>query len=391
MIFELTDQQRLVKDSVDRLMSDRYTFEARETIRKGTENWSRERWKDYAGLGLLALRVDEADGGFGCGPFDTMIVMEAFGRALALEPYVSTVLLGAGLIRLAANAEQRARLLPPLCEGRLLLAFAHSEEQSGNDLRHVAATAAPAEGGFVLNGKKTLVLHGDSADYLIVSARSSGATLDPSGIGLFLVAAEASGLSRRSYRMIDGQRAADIELNGVRVSPDNVIDASGQSLPIIQQVVEETIAALAAEAVGVMDEMLRLTSDYLRVRKQFGVEIASFQAIQHRLADMFIALEQARSMAMFAANACQSDDASHRSTCIAAAKVQISRSIRFVSQQAIQLHGGIGMTMEYKIGHLFQRATMIDTLFGNGDHHLSRLAAGSGLFAALDGCASDSR
>lgn len=382
MIFELTEQQRLIKDSVERLMSDRYTFEARETLRKGAEHWSRERWKDYAGLGLLALRIDEADGGFGCDPFDTMIVMEAIGRALALEPYVSTVLLGAGVIRLAGNEEQRTRLLPPLCEGRLLLAFAHSEEQSGNDLRHVAATAAPDEGGFVLNGEKTLVLHGDSADYLIVSARSSGATLDPSGIGLFLVATDAPGLSRRSYRTIDGQRAADIELNGVRVSPGNVIDASGQALPVIQQVVDETIAALAAEAVGVMDEMLRLTSDYLRVRKQFGVEIASFQAIQHRLADMFIALEQARSMAMFAANACQSDDASYRSTCIAAAKVQISRSIRFVSQQAIQLHGGIGMTMEYKIGHLFQRATMIDTLFGNGDHHLGLLAKGDGLFAA---------
>lgn len=382
MNFELTEEQSLLKDSVERLMSDRYAFETREAIRNSDEGWSRDRWNDYAELGLLALRIDEDHGGIGCGPFETMVVMEALGRALTLEPYISTMLLGATSLRLGGNEEQKARILPSVCAGDALLAFAHTEQQSANNLHHVTTSAMPADGGFTLDGTKTLVLHGDSADHLIISARISGAPHDRTGLGLFLVAADAPGLSRQTYKTIDGQNAADIELNNVHVSAENVIGTPGEALPIIEQTVEETIAALAAEAIGLMDEMLRLTIEYLQVRKQFGTELAAFQSLQHRLADMFIALEQARSMAILAADACQSDNAAHRATNIAAAKVQISRSLRFVSQQAIQLHGGIGMTMEYKVGHLFQRATMIDVLFGNADHHLDKLTKGSGFFAA---------
>ena len=274
----------------------------------------------------------------------------------------------------AANAMQSA-ILPKIASGETLLAFAHAERQSRYDLADVAMTARKDGSHFILDGEKTLVLNGDSADQLIVSARLSGSRRDPSGIGLFLVDAAADGVARRGYPSIDGRRAAEISFSGVRVAADAAIGEPGDAFALIERVTDHAIAALCAEAVGAMDALHESTVEYLKSRKQFGVPIGNFQVLQHRAADMLIALEQARSMALFAAMMADDADPAARRQALSAAKVQIGRSGRFIGQQAIQLHGGIGMTMEYSAGHYFKRLTAIDTLFGDADHHLALLRA----------------
>jgi pimeloyl-CoA dehydrogenase small subunit len=308
--------------------------------------------------------------------------MEAWGRALALEPFLATAVLGGGFLRHGGSDEQKAGLVPKIAEGGLTLAFAHTERQSRYDLADVATQAKKDGQGWVLDGEKGVVLHGDSADKLIVTARVGGGRRDREGVALFLVDAKAEGVSRRGYPTQDGLRAAEISLARVRVGPEGVIGEPGAALPLVERVVDEAIAALCAEAVGAMDALHELTLDYLKTRKQFGVAIGSFQALQHRAADMMIALEQARSMAMFATMMAADENAEERRKSVAAAKVQIGRSARFVGQQATQLHGGIGMTMEYKGGHYFKRLTMIDTMFGDADHHLRELASRGGLIDA---------
>jgi pimeloyl-CoA dehydrogenase small subunit len=379
MDFDLAEEQQLLKDSVTRLMADRYGFEARKTYQASAEGWSRELWRQYAELGLLGVPFAEADGGFGGGPVETMLVMEAFGRALAVEPYVATVVLAGGLIRRGGSAEQRAALIPAIASGELILAFAHAERESGHDLFDVGAVARKDGDAFVLNGAKGLVLHGDCADKLIVSARSVGGRRDRGGIGLFLVDANAEGLSRRGYPTQDGMRAAEIALTDVRVAPQDVIGDPEAAYPLIERVADEAIAALGAEAVGAMNDALETTVEYLKTRKQFGVPIGSFQALQHRASDMVVALEQARSMMMLATMMAGEENVGERRKAISAAKVQIGRSARFIGQQSIQLHGGIGMTMEYKLGHSFKRLTMIDLAFGDADYHLERLSRSEGL------------
>ena len=345
---------------------------------KETDGWSRDMWRQYVDLGLTALPFAEEHGGVGGGSVETMIVMEAFGRALALEPYLATVVLGGGFLRRASEAVQ-SDVLPKVAAGETLLAFAHTERQSRYDLADVATTAKKDGAGYVLDGAKSLVLHGDVADKLVVSARLSSDQRSRSGIGLFLVDAKAPGVSRRGYGTIDGLRAADVTLDKVKVSPGLALDAEGNAMELIEQVVDSGIAALCAEAVGAMSAMHEMTVDYLKQRKQFGVPIGNFQVLQHRAGDMLIALEQARSMAMLATMMSEEENAAERRKAISAAKVQIGRSAKIVGEGAIQLHGGIGMTMEYKVGHYFKRATMIDKTFGDADHHLAVLARMGGI------------
>jgi pimeloyl-CoA dehydrogenase small subunit len=380
MDFDLTDEQRLLKDSVDRLIADHYQFEQRKKYTVEPDGWSRGVWQQYAELGLLGLPFAEAHGGFGGGPVETMIVMEAFGRGLVLEPYFATIILGGGLLRRAAAPVQQQAMLPQVVQGRLKLAFAHVERQSRYDLADVATTARRDGAAWVLDGAKSIVLHGDCADRLLVTARVSGARRDRTGIGLFVVDPSASGVARRGYPTQDGLRAAELTLSGVRVATDDVLGDPAASLPVIEHVVDEAIAALCAEAVGAMQEMHEATLEYLKTRQQFGRPIGQFQVLQHRSVDMLVALEQARSMAMFAAVTAGEENATERRRSIAAAKVQIGRSGRHIGEEAIQLHGGIGMTMEYKVGHYFKRMTMIDKLFGDADVHLETLARLGGLF-----------
>ncbi len=379
MDFDFTEEQRLLKESVDRFIADRYEFEHRKSFAKNDSGYSDENWKQFADLGVLAIPFAEEHGGFGGGPIETMIVMEAFGRGLVLEPYFATVVLGGGLLRHAGSDAQKGEFIPKIASGELRLAFAHGEPQARYDLADVQTRAKKTGSDYVLDGEKSLVLNGDSADMLIVTARISGNQTDRSGIGLFLLDANTAGVSRRGYPTQDGLRAAEISLSGVEVPADRVLNEN--ALPAIERVVDEAIAALAAEAVGTMSEMHALTVEYLKTRKQFGVAIGAFQALQHRAVDMFVALEQARSMAMFATMMSGEDDAEARSRAISAAKVQIGRSAKIVGQGAIQLHGGVGMTMELKVGHYFKRATMIDVLFGDADYHLARLAEAGSLAA----------
>jgi pimeloyl-CoA dehydrogenase small subunit len=382
MDFTLNDEQRLLRESTERLLGEHYDFEARKRYAREANGFSEELWRRYAQLGLLALPFAESDGGIGAGPVETMIVMEAFGRALALEPYLATVVLGGSLVRLGANAATRAALIPMIASGELKLAFAHAERQARYDLSDVMTSARKDGTGFVLEGAKSLVLNGDAADKLVVSARLSGGQRDRDGVVLFLVDAAADGVMRRGYPTVDGLRAAEVTLSRVRVAADAVIGEPGDAFTLIERVVGGAIAALAAEAVGAMAAMHELTVDYLKTRKQFGVPIGNFQVLQHRAADMLIALEEARSLALLATMMVDERNATERRKAIAAAKVQIGRSGRIVGQGAIQLHGGIGMTMEYKVGHYFKRVTMIDSLFGDADHHLAALARMGGLVAA---------
>jgi pimeloyl-CoA dehydrogenase small subunit len=382
MDFALTDEQRLLQDSITSLFADHYAFDARRRYSQEPDGWSRSIWRRYADLGLLGMPFAEDYGGTAGGPVETMIVMEAMGRALALEPYVATVVLSGGLLRLGGNNTMRAELLPKIASGDLLLAFAHAERPSRYDLADVAAVARRDGESYVIDGDKTLVLHGDSAAKFVVSARIAGGQRDRDGIGLFLIDAASAGVSRRGYATMDGARAAELSLTGVRVSTNAVIGSPGAALPLIEQVADVTMAALAAEAVGAMAAMHEITVDYMKTRKQFGVAIGGFQVLQHRAADMLIALEQARSMAMLATMMASENDARERRLAISAAKVQIGRSGRFIGQQATQIHGGIGMTMEHRVGHYFKRVTMIDTMFGDADHHLGILAQAGGLVAA---------
>ncbi|HSP25789.1 MAG TPA: acyl-CoA dehydrogenase [Saliniramus sp.] len=373
MDFDFNDEQRMLKDSVEKLLQGRYDFDARRKFSASPEGFSREIWAAFAEMGLLALPFSEDDGGLGAGPVETMITMEAFGRALVVEPYLPSVILCGGLLRHAGSEAQRAEHIPAIAAGERLFAFAHAERQARYDHFDVAVAAQRDGDGYVIHGEKGLVLSGDSADWLVVSARTSGERRDTRGISLFLVEANAPGITRRGYATQDGARAAEVSFENVRVSKDALLGPLDEALPLIERVTDEAIAALCAEAVGVMEDMHGATVEYLKVRNQFGTHIGAFQVLQHAAADMFIALEQGRSMAMYATMMAREDDANERARAVAAAKVQIGRSCKFVGENTVQLHGGVAVTMEYKVAHAFKRATMIDKLFGDADHHLARV------------------
>jgi pimeloyl-CoA dehydrogenase small subunit len=379
MDFDLSEEQRLLKDSVDGLLNDSYDFESRKKYGAEKGGWSKSVWNKLAEQGLLGLPFSEDDGGFGAGAVETMIVMEALGKALLLEPYLATVVLGGGFIRRGGSAEQKAAHIPGIIDGSKTLAFAQLEKNSRYDLNDVATSAKKKSDGWVIDGEKFVVLNGESADTLVVTARTKGGQRDTSGIGVFLVPGNAKGVSKKGYPTQDGLHAADITFTGVEVGADAAIGDPEDSLALIEQVVDDARIAMCAEAVGAMDESLKSTVEYLKTRTQFGVPIGSFQVLQHRAADMFVAVEQARSMSMYATMAADFDDPKARANAVAAAKVQIGKSAKFVGQQAIQLHGGIGMTMEARIGHYFKRLTMIETTFGDSDYHLRRVSEQGGL------------
>jgi pimeloyl-CoA dehydrogenase small subunit len=379
MDFDLSEEQRLLKESVDGLLTDAYDFDHRKKYMKEKGGWSRAIWSKLAEQGLLGLPFSEDDGGFGAGAVETMIVMEALGKALVLEPYLATVVIGGGFLRHGGSAAQKAAHIPGIIDGGKTFAFAQLEKNSRYDLFDVATTAKKKGDGWVIDGEKFVVVNGESADTLIVTARTKGGQRDHGGIGVFLVPGNAKGVARKGYPTQDGLHAADITFTGVEVGSDAVIGDPENGLPLIERVVDEARTALCSEAVGAMDESLKATVEYLKTRKQFGVAIGSFQTLQHRAADMFVAVEQARSMSMFATMAADFDSARERATAVAAAKVQVGKSLKFVGQQAIQLHGGVGMTMEYKIGHYFKRLTMIENSFGDTDYHLRRVTEAGGL------------
>ena len=379
MDFSLTDEQKLLKDSVDRLLAEKYDFAKRKTFAASRLGWSREMWNQYAELGLLGVAFDEKHGGSGGGPVETMIVMEALGRSIALEPYVPTVVLGGGFILEGGTEKQKAAMLPQIAEGKLLLAFAHTERQARFDMFDIATRARKDGTGYLLDGTKTIVWHGDSADKLLVTARVSGQQRDKDGIGLFIVDGKAAGVTRKPIVMADSHRGADVIFKGVRVGADDVLGEVGRACPLLERVVDRAIAAILSESIGCMDELLATTTEYLKTREQFGRPIGTFQALQHRAVDILMNVEQSRSMSMLATMMAGESDNSERRRSISGAKVHIARASRYVGEQAIQLHGGIAMTMEYKAGHYFRRLLAIQTMFGDLDHHMDLLSDAGGL------------
>ncbi|MEQ8815408.1 MAG: acyl-CoA dehydrogenase [Thalassobaculum sp.] len=368
MDFSLSEEQRLLKETVDRLVRDRYGFEARQKAAGSEEGFSRATWATFAELGLLAVPFPEDVGGLGGGGIDLMVVAEAFGRGLVVEPYLATVVLAGALVELAGSDDQKAHILGHIVAGEKLLAFAHGEPDGRYDLAHVATRAENPDDGWRLSGRKSVVISGDTADTLIVSARTAGGTGDEAGIGLFLVAKGAAGLTVRGNPTIDGGRSAEVVLDGVAAEP---LGEPGAAFPAIEAAVARGIAALCAEAVGAMEVACEVTLDYLKTRKQFGRPIGSFQALQHRMVDMRTELEQARSMAILAA-AKLSAGRVERERTVSAAKVTIGRAAHHVAEEAIQLHGGIAMTWEYALAHYAKRLVMIDHLLGDVDHHTER-------------------
>lgn len=379
MDFDLSEEQRLLKDSVDGLLNDSYDFEQRKKYGAEKTGWSKAVWDKLAEQGLLGLPFAEADGGFGAGAVETMIVMQAFGRALVLEPYLPTVVIAGGFLRHAGSAAQKAAHIPGIIDGSKTFAFAQLEKNSRYDLNDVSTTAKKKGDGWIIDGEKFVVLNGEAADTLVVTARTKGGQTDRDGIGVFLVPRDAKGVTVKGYPTQDGMRAADITFTGVEVGADAALGDPANGLPLIERVVDEARTALCAEAVGAMDESLKITVEYIKTRKQFGVPIGSFQALQHRAADMFVFTEQARSMALLATMASDFDDAKERAASVAAAKVQVGKSLKFVGQQSIQLHGGIGMTMEASIGHYFKRLSIIESTFGDTDYHLRRASEAGGI------------
>ncbi len=374
MDLSYSDEQNLLRDSAERFAKDHGGTDNLRAMRDTEEGFSRDKWKQMAELGWLALPFPEEMGGLGGTPVETLVLVEALGAGLVVEPYFSTVVLGGGALRAAANKAQQEQIIPAVVEGKTLLALAYAEPQARFDLFDVASSAKKEGDGYVLNGHKAVVLHGGTADKIIVSARTGGDQRDADGISLFIVDADTSGLTRRAYPTVDGSRAAEVMLENVQVSTDALLGDEGGGLSILETVSNEAIAALCAEAVGAMKVLLDTTVEYTKTREQFGQPIGKFQVLRHRMADMMMEYEQAKSMALVAALKLNAEDPVERRKAISAAKVQIGQSGRFVGQEAIQLHGSMGMTDELSVGHYFKRLTMIDVLFGNVDHHLKQFS-----------------
>jgi alkylation response protein AidB-like acyl-CoA dehydrogenase len=369
---ELSDEQRMLADAVGSLLEKRYDANTRLALLGSDDGWSRELWRQYAELGLLGLIFDEQYGGAGMGADELAVVLESFGRALVLEPFFASVVLAGSLVARAGTPEQKAELLPRLSAGELILAFAAAEPTSRWALTNVATEAHENDGAWTLTGEKVAVLAGDSAETLVVTA-----ALPDGELGLFLV--DGADATRAPVRLQDGTRGADILL---RDTPARLLGASADAADHLDAVLDLATAMLCSEAVGAMDRMLWLTVDYLKTRVQFGQPIAVFQALQHRAADMYVALEQARSMALMARLALADDDPAARRKAVQAAKVQIDHSSRHIGQEAIQLHGGIGMTMEYPVGHFMKRTAVIAKTFADTDTLLESVGAGGGLLGA---------
>jgi len=369
MDFSFSDEQQQLRDAVRRYLSQEYAFDARNKIIHGVGT-SPQAWAGLAELGLLGVPVPEEHGGFGANGVDLLVVMEELGRGLVIEPYFATAVLGAALLRFGGGAHAQA-LLPQVADGSLKLAAALTENQSRHELFNIATTLK----GGVLNGAKTVVLHGAEADRLIVAARSSGAQRDTAGITLVVVDSKAAGVRIEGYRTIDGMRAADVSFTNVAAGADAVLGKAGEGYAVLERAAEVAIAALAAEAIGAMSALHEATVEYLKTRKQFGVPIGKFQVLQHRAVEMFMEIEQARSLAMLAAVKVDSADAAERARAVHAAKVRVGRAAKFVGQAAIQMHGGMGMTDELNVGHYFKRLAMIEATLGDTDHHLAQFAA----------------
>ena len=374
MNFELSEEQQLLQDSVARFVADHYSLEARRKLADSTQGYSDEHWKQFAELGWLALPFSEEDGGLGGTVIDALVVMEQFGKGLILEPYFATVILGGGVLKRLPATESRAARINAVMEGQLKLALATTELQSRWDLHDVVSTATPDGDGFVLNGAKSVVLHGASADGIIVSLRTQGGQFDKDGISLFWIDPTAEGVSLKAYPTVDGLRAAELTLEKVSVPGDALLGPLHGGYEILDAVAQEATLALSAEGLGAMERLYKDTVEYTQNREQFDHPLSDFQTLQHRMVEMFMEYEQCKSL-LYRATLEFAQDGMAASKSVSACKHLVGVAGRFIGENAVQLHGGMGVTEELAIGHYFKRLFVIDTQFGNADYHLERYAA----------------
>ena len=370
MDFNFTEEQSMLRDTVASFLQDKYDFETRRKLIASESGWRADYWSAFANeLGILGAPFSEELGGLGGGPIENMILMEEFGKALVVEPYLGTVVIGGGFLKHSGYGPA-ADVIANIISGETVIAFAYAEPQGRYNWADLKTTAKKDGAGYVLNGHKAVVVGAPWATHLIVTARTGGSQREASGVSVFLVEKTSPGIVTRDYPTVDGARASEVYFENVSVPASALIGGEGAGLPLVEKVIDEATAAVCAEAVGAMRKLHEGTLDFARQRKQFGAPIASFQVLQHRMVDMFINVEQSVSMTYMAT--IKVEDAAERAKAVSAAKVQIGKACKFVGQAAIQIHGGMGMTDELAIGHYFKRATIIEGLFGSVDHHLRR-------------------
>ena len=374
MDFTFSDEQSLIQNQVEQFIQRDYDWETRQSFITSDLGFSADNWKTFAELGWLGISLSEESGGFGGTAIDTMIVMEEFGKGLVLEPFLETVVMSAGLIDMAGSPEQKKDILSEVVEGKMQLALAYAEPQSRFNLSDVMTEAKKEGDNFVLNGFKSVVMNGPNAHQIIVSARTSGDQRDEKGISLFLVDAESSGLSLRDYQTVDNRRASEVTLESVTVPSSSLIGEFNQGLKVLESTIDSSILAISAEAVGAMEVLYKTTVEYAKTREQFGTPIGKFQVLQHRMVDMFMEYEQCKSL-LYMATMKHDESSPDAKKAISGLKYQVGNASKFIGQQAVQLHGGMGVTDELNVGHYFKRLTTIGTIFGNSDHHLKRYTA----------------
>lgn len=374
MDFSLSEEQTLIKDAVEKFVRNDYDFDTRNKIIASEEGFDRKIWQQFGELGWLGVSFPEEVGGFGGGAIETNIMMEAFGYGMLVEPYMATIVLGGNALAFGGSEAQKEAVLSSVIAGETFLALAYAEEESGYNLANVATKAEKSADGFSISGEKTVVLGGAWADKVIVAARTNNAQTDEQGISLFLVDTKASGVTVNAYKTMDGARGANIKFENVSVTANDLVGELDNGFQLLDKVIDYGISAVCAEALGGMVAANEKTLAYMKTREQFGVAIGSFQVIQHRMVDMFMAVESSRSMVIMAALKVVSDDVIERKKAVSAAKVYLGQNARYCAQEAVQLHGGVGVTEELDIGHYFRRLTLFCSLFGSTDYHLNRFA-----------------
>lgn len=374
MNFELSEEQKMIQQSVERFVQENYDLSNRIKISEEDPGFSKEYWSSMAELGWLGLAFSEEDGGFGGNQIDTLVLMEQFGKGLVLEPFLANIVLGGGSIKRGASQEIKDSIIPSLIDGSLQITLAYAEEQSRFDIEDVATAAREENGGFIINGKKSMVLNAESADKIVVATRTSGSQVDEEGISLFVVDADAEGIEKENFPTVDGLRASEIIFKDVKVESTSLIGEKDKGFSILQAVVNDAILALAAEAVGAMEVLYKDTVEYTQQREQFDHPLSDFQVLQHRMVDMFMEYEQCKSL-LFRATMETVQDPSLSQRTVHALKHLIGKSGIFVGESAVQLHGGMGVTEELRIGHFFKRLLVIDSQFGNADFHLDKFTS----------------
>lgn len=374
MDLSYTDEQILLRDSVTKFIDDNYTIDQRKKLAESDDGFSRDNWKQFAELGWLAMPFAEEDGGIGGNAIDTMLVMEEFGKGLVVEPFLPTVVMAGTAISEFGSAAQKEEILTGIIDGSLMATVAYAEEQSFHELANVATTAKKDGDFYEINGTKSVVLNASTADKIVVIARTSGDQADEAGLTAFVVDADADGIERQDYPTVDGLRASEVTFKGVKVPAGNIVGDEGSGFDVITKVSNRAILALSAEAVGAMEKLYTSTIEYTKQREQFDHPLADFQVLKHRMTEMFMEHSLAKSLTM-KATMLETQGAEDTQRTIHALKFLIGKSSRFVGQNAVQLHGGMGMTEELAIAHYFKRLMVIDSQFGNTDHHLERFVA----------------